>query len=128
VLDLGCGTGILSLMAARAGARKVYAVDRAPILDDARETARRNGLDGRIEFIASTFDDLADSAPARRGHGETSFSQLHCAGPGAAARSTRSRASGEARGYSGRRECSRLSGVKLTSTLGKEEPGTGTVN
>jgi len=58
VLDLGCGSGILSMMAARAGARKVYAVDRASILDDARETARRNGLDGRIEFIASTFDDL----------------------------------------------------------------------
>jgi SAM-dependent methyltransferase len=59
VLDLGCGSGILSLMAARAGARKVYAVDRASVLDDARETARRNRLDGRIAFIASTFDDLA---------------------------------------------------------------------
>ena len=45
-------------MAARAGARKVYAVDRASVLDDARETARRNRLDGRIEFIRSTFDDL----------------------------------------------------------------------
>jgi hypothetical protein len=44
--------------AARAGARKVYAVDRASILDDARETARRNGLDGRIEFIRSAFDAL----------------------------------------------------------------------
>ena len=58
VLDLGCGSGILSLMAARAGARKVYAVDRAAVLDDARETARRNALDGRIEFIRSTFDAL----------------------------------------------------------------------
>jgi protein arginine N-methyltransferase 1 len=58
VLDLGCGSGILSLMAARAGARKVYAVDRASILEDARETARRNGLDDRIEFLASTFDGL----------------------------------------------------------------------
>jgi SAM-dependent methyltransferase len=58
VLDLGCGTGILSLLAARAGARKVYAVDRTSILDDARQTARRNGLDGRIEFIRSAFDDL----------------------------------------------------------------------
>jgi ribosomal protein L11 methylase PrmA len=58
VLDLGCGSGILSMMAARAGARKVYAVDGASILDDARETARRNGLDGRIEFIRSGFDGL----------------------------------------------------------------------
>ena len=64
VLDLGCGSGILSLMAARAGARKVYAVDRAAVLDDARETARRNGLDGRIEFIRSAFDALVLPEPA----------------------------------------------------------------
>ena len=64
VLDLGCGSGILSLMAARAGARKVYAVDRAAVLDDARETARRNKLDGRIEFIDSAFDALVLPEPA----------------------------------------------------------------
>ena len=51
VLDLGCGTGIFSLIAARRGCRKVYAVDRSRIIEEARETARRNGLEGRIEFI-----------------------------------------------------------------------------
>jgi SAM-dependent methyltransferase len=55
VLDLGCGSGILSLCAARAGARKVYAVDRSKVIEQAREAARRNGLDRRIEFIQ---DDL----------------------------------------------------------------------
>jgi protein arginine N-methyltransferase 1 len=58
VLDLGCGTGIFSMIAARSGCRKVYAVDRSAIIEDARETARRNGLDGRIEFIRAPFDQL----------------------------------------------------------------------
>ena len=37
VLDVGCGTGILSIFAARAGAKHVYAVDNANIVFHTRE-------------------------------------------------------------------------------------------
>ena len=40
VLDLGCGTGILSLFAARAGARHVYAVDQSEVIYQAMDIAR----------------------------------------------------------------------------------------
>ena len=40
VLDVGCGTGILSLFAARAGASKVVAVDRSSIIYKAMDIAR----------------------------------------------------------------------------------------
>ena len=51
VLDLGTGTGILAFLALRAGARKVYAIERADIIEVARENAFRNGLADQIEFI-----------------------------------------------------------------------------
>ena len=51
VLELGCGTGYFSLLACRFGARKVYAIEPNPAIEIARETAQRNGLGSRIEFI-----------------------------------------------------------------------------
>ena len=32
-MDVGCGTGILSMMAARAGAKNVYAVEMSDMID-----------------------------------------------------------------------------------------------
>ena len=51
VLELGCGTGFFSLLACRFGARKVYAIEPNSAIEIARETAQRNGLGSRIEFI-----------------------------------------------------------------------------
>ncbi|KAL9094205.1 MAG: hypothetical protein Q9165_003620 [Trypethelium subeluteriae] len=58
VLDLGCGTGILSLFCFRAGAARVLAVDNSDIIDRARAIVHANGagavvscLRGRIEEV-----------------------------------------------------------------------------
>ena len=40
VLDVGCGTGILSMFAVKAGAKHVYAVDMAEIIYSAMDIAR----------------------------------------------------------------------------------------
>ncbi|HEV7589105.1 MAG TPA: 50S ribosomal protein L11 methyltransferase [Longimicrobium sp.] len=50
VLDIGTGTGVFAMHAARLGARRVYAVEPASAIDTARELARLNGLADRIEF------------------------------------------------------------------------------
>jgi 2-polyprenyl-3-methyl-5-hydroxy-6-metoxy-1,4-benzoquinol methylase len=50
VLDAGCGPlGVLAIMAARLGARRVVAVDTAP-LEVARTLAEENGVADRVEF------------------------------------------------------------------------------
>jgi SAM-dependent methyltransferase len=43
VLDFGCGTGVLSIFAERAGASKVYALDRSSMLHAAEEIFAKNG-------------------------------------------------------------------------------------
>ena len=48
VLDVGCGTGILSMFCAKAGAAKVVAVDNSAIIDKARENVFNNGFGDTI--------------------------------------------------------------------------------
>ena len=50
VLDVGTGSGILAVAAAKLGAASVTATDIDPLaVDAARQTARRNGLADRID-------------------------------------------------------------------------------
>jgi SAM-dependent methyltransferase len=51
VADVGCGTGILTLLACRAGARHTYAIDEGPIIELARLIIEKNGYADRVTFI-----------------------------------------------------------------------------
>ncbi|KAK6825040.1 ribosomal protein arginine N-methytransferase rmt3 [Apiospora arundinis] len=58
VLDIGCGTGILSMFAAKAGAAKVLAVDASDIIDKARENVIHAGLDSTITLIKGRIEEV----------------------------------------------------------------------
>jgi protein arginine N-methyltransferase 1 len=51
VLDLASGTGIMGLLACRAGASRVYSIEMGGMVAVAREVARANGYADRIVFI-----------------------------------------------------------------------------
>ena len=51
VLDLGCGPGIFALMACRAGAGRVYAIDVNGVVEFGRHLATVNGCGDRIHFL-----------------------------------------------------------------------------
>jgi SAM-dependent methyltransferase len=58
VLDAGCGSlGVLAIIAARLGARRVVAVDTGE-LDTARALAEENGVADRIQFLQRDLADL----------------------------------------------------------------------
>ncbi len=58
VLDLGTGTGILALAAARAGARRVYAIEALPIAETAARLFESSGLGDRITLVRGRSLDL----------------------------------------------------------------------
>jgi len=63
VLEIGTGTGLLAMMAARAGAAHVYTCEMEPAVAlAARDVIAQNGLAGRITVLAkrSTEIDLAE--------------------------------------------------------------------
>jgi type II protein arginine methyltransferase len=63
VLDIGAGSGLLSLMAARAGAQKVVACEMEPMIADmAQQIVARNGYADRITVYAKPSTELAIGA------------------------------------------------------------------
>jgi type I protein arginine methyltransferase len=51
VLDLGCGPGIMAMLACRAGAGRVYAIDTNSVVDFGRQLGVANGLLDKIQFL-----------------------------------------------------------------------------
>ncbi|ODV63616.1 protein-arginine omega-N methyltransferase HMT1 [Ascoidea rubescens DSM 1968] len=58
VLDVGCGTGILSMFAARAGAKHVIAVDMSNIIEMAEKIVDLNGFSDKITLLRGKLEDV----------------------------------------------------------------------
>ena len=58
VMDVGCGSGILSLFAAQAGAKKVYACEASEAALIARKLIKANGFENVIEVIQGKIEDI----------------------------------------------------------------------
>ncbi|XP_068620050.1 uncharacterized protein Art8 [Battus philenor] len=58
VLDVGCGTGILSIFCAQAGAKKVFAVEASNIANIAKDIIKENNFEEVVEVIQDKVEDI----------------------------------------------------------------------
>src|SRR5689334_13589718 len=58
VLDLGSGSGVLAILACRAGARKVFAVEQGHIADVAAMLIANNGCADRVDVLHARSQDV----------------------------------------------------------------------
>ncbi|HQP36420.1 MAG TPA: 50S ribosomal protein L11 methyltransferase [Polyangiaceae bacterium] len=64
ILDVGCGTGILAIVALACGATRARAVDNDPdVIDVVRENAARNGMVPRIDADTTDASELRGAWP-----------------------------------------------------------------
>lgn len=61
VLDAGCGTGILSMFAAKAGAKKVIAIDQSEIVYKAIDIVKENGFEDVINVSRGKIENTMAS-------------------------------------------------------------------
>lgn len=60
VIDVGAGTGILSIFAARAGAKHVYAVEFSETAQLTKKIIAENGFSDKITVIKKKIEDVTD--------------------------------------------------------------------
>ncbi|OXA52471.1 Protein arginine N-methyltransferase 3 [Folsomia candida] len=65
VLDLGCGTGILSMFCVDAGAERVCAVDISKIIFDAMDICYENNKEEHITFFHKKLEDIGEDEIAK---------------------------------------------------------------
>ncbi|GAB1863393.1 Protein arginine N-methyltransferase 1 isoform X1 [Camponotus japonicus] len=58
MLDVGCGTGILSMFAAKSGCRKVISVDQSDVIYHAMDIVRENNLSDIITLQKGRLEDI----------------------------------------------------------------------
>lgn len=63
VLDVGSGTGILCLFAAKAGAKHVYGIECSEIVEIAKKIASANNFDDTITFIKGKAEEVELPVP-----------------------------------------------------------------
>uniref|UniRef100_A0A672MBH8 type I protein arginine methyltransferase n=1 Tax=Sinocyclocheilus grahami TaxID=75366 RepID=A0A672MBH8_SINGR len=61
VLDVGCGTGILSFFAVQAGAKKVYAVEASSVAKYAETLVKSNNLSNKITVLSGKIEEVSCS-------------------------------------------------------------------
>ena len=63
ILDVGCGTGILSMFAVQAGAKHVYAVDCSSIINSAKRIVNDNNMSDKITLIQGKMEEIVLPIP-----------------------------------------------------------------
>ena len=58
VLDVGCGTGVLSMFCAQAGAKAVYGIEMGGIITQARQIVKDNKLDHIVTLIHGKCEEV----------------------------------------------------------------------
>jgi len=63
VLDVGCGTGVLSMFAAQAGAARVFGIENSGIIEQAQKIIELNGFKDVITLIRGKVEEVQLPVP-----------------------------------------------------------------